>query len=151
MWHCGALRKGREEADSEIASIDPHQVHPATRHGVAPAMSPRLKGSYWGSDQEDTSHATKKLLGNVPEGMTPSKIRHRTNKREAIWTAREVIQHYTSSWKNEDISKPKKLEDGIEAPDEPNGYSDGSLKKPIGNHRAIWGHRSLVAEPQRGA
>ena len=54
MWHCEALRKERAEADNELASLDPHQVHPAIRHGVAPAMPARLKGSFWGTDLEDT-------------------------------------------------------------------------------------------------
>ena len=108
MWFCNALRKERGEADEELAAIDPGNLHPAIRHGIAPAMTSKLKGSFWGGDLEDMSKATKKLLGYVPEGLTPYKIRPLTNKCEAAWTAREVIQHYTSSWKNEDMSRPKK-------------------------------------------
>ena len=96
MWHCEALRTEREEADHALPSLDPHQLHPAIRHGVAPAMSARLNGSFWGTVLEDTSHANKKLLGNVPEGMTPSEIRHITDMCEASWTGKEVSQHYTS-------------------------------------------------------
>ena len=48
---------------------------------------------------------------------------------------------------------PKPLDKNIEAPTEPNGYSDGSLKNPIGNHWAIggigmwWPNRKIEEEP----
>ena len=95
----------------------------------------------------------KKLLGNVPEGMTPSKIRDIANRCEADWTAREVIQQFTSSWGYRSMPKPKQLEEHEEAPAEPNCYSDGSLKNPIGNHWAVggigvwWPTRSEEGEP----
>ena len=48
MWVCEALQKEREEADKELAALDPQHLHPAIRHGIAPAMSAKLKASYWG-------------------------------------------------------------------------------------------------------
>ena len=85
------------------------------------------------------SKCCMKLLGNVPEGLTPMSIRDEVNKCEAEWTAREVIQHYTSSWQYDNICKPERITEGEVAPGEPNGYSDGSHKNPIGNHWAIGG------------
>ena len=98
MWFCSALRKDREEADGELAKIEPKSLHPAIRHGIAPAMSGKLRGSFRGGDLEDMSNATKRLLGNVPEGMTPTKIKSIISKCRAEHTAREVIQHCASSW-----------------------------------------------------
>ena len=71
--------------------------------------------------------------------MTPSKIKDITDKREATWTARELIQHFTGSWGNQSTEKLKKLEERIDAPEAANCYSDGSLKILIGNPWAIRG------------
>ena len=153
MWFCKALEKEREEADKELAALDPNELHPAIRHGVAPAMSSKLKGAFWGGSLEGKDNATKKLLGYVPEGLTPFKIRSITDKCKAEWTAREVIQNYTGSWGDDEMEKPTKMEGGSRAPEAPNGYSDGSLKNPIGNHWAIggigvwWPNRSEESEP----
>ena len=60
-------------------------------------------------------------------------------KCEAEHTAREVTQHFTSSWGSQKMPMPKKLKEDEEAPKEINSYSDGSLKNPVGNHWAIGG------------
>ena len=54
-------------------------------------------------------------------------------------TAREIIQQVTSSWRSVIIDLRKSMVDHIIAPGKPNGYSDGSLKNPVGNHWAIVG------------
>ena len=147
MWYCKALEEERKEADKEIAALDPKELHPAVRHGVAPAMSSKLKGTFWGASTEGKNKDTKKLLGFVPEGMIPYKIRSITDQCKAEWTAREVIQNYTGSWGYDQMEKPRKVEEGRRAPEALNGYSDGSLTKsnrqPLG-HRRNWG---VVAEP----
>ena len=58
---------------------------------------------------------------------------------EAGHTAREVTQHYTNSWGSQKIPLPKQLDENVEAPNDINNYSDGSLKNPVGNHWAIGG------------
>ena len=99
------------------------------------------------------SSEEKKLLGYVPHGMTPSKIRSITDRCEAECTAREVMQHCTSSWGYKNIENPNALDKHVEAPSKPNGYSDGSLKNPVGNHWAIggigiwWPNRKNEEEP----
>ena len=94
-----------------------------------------------------------RMLGHVPDGLTPISIREEAKQHDARWTAREVIQRHTSSWEYDDIEKPKKVEEGKEAPENPNCYSDGSLKNPVGNHWAIgglglwWPERKEECEP----
>ena len=75
----------------------------------------------------------------MPEGLTPTKIRDIMGRCEPEHTAREIIQHYTSSWGSQKIPLPRKLEDNVVAPLDINNYSDGSLKNPVGNHWAIGG------------
>jgi hypothetical protein len=126
-------------ADKELATLNPQLLHPACKHGIAPAMSAKLKGTYWGSSVEGMTNSEKRLLGHVPEGLTPTKIRDIMGRCEPEHTAREIIQHYTSSWGSQKIPLPRKLEDNVVAPLDINNYSDGSLKNPVGNHWAIGG------------
>ena len=60
-----------------------------------------------------------KLLGNVPEGLTPMSMREELKKCGAEWTARDVIQYHTSSWQYDDICKPEKVKEGEKAPEDP--------------------------------
>ena len=136
---CEALRKEREDADKELAAINPNHLHPACKHGIAPAMTAKLKRTYWGGDVEGMTSREKRLLGFVPEGITPTNIRTIMDRCGADHTAREVTQHYTNSWGSQRIPLPKKLGEEVEAPKEINNYSDGSLKNPVGNHWAIGG------------
>ncbi len=139
IWLCEALKEDRDNADKELAALDPKHLHSSCRHGIAPVMSARLKGSYWGSNLEGMASSEKKLLGYVPEGLTPTRIREIMERCEAGHTAREVTQHYTSSWGSQKMPLPKKLDENAEAPFHINNDSDGSLKNPMGNHWAIGG------------
>ena len=98
FWTCSALKEDREEADKELAELNPRHLHPACRHGIAPAMSAKLKSSYWGSDVEGLTSKGKRLLGYVPDGLTPTRIRSIMEKCEVGHTAREVTPQFTSSW-----------------------------------------------------
>ncbi len=93
FWRCKELKEEREEADKELAQLDPEVLHPAIRHGIAPAMSAKLKATYWGGEITGMDKCCMKLLGNVPEGLTPLSIRDEVKTCEAEWTAREVIQN----------------------------------------------------------
>ena len=78
-------------------------------------MSAKLKASYWGSEVEGMCKESMKMIGDAPDCMTPSKIKDVTDKCEAEWTARECVQHFTSSWGNHSMEKPKQLEECFEA------------------------------------
>ena len=67
-------------------------------------------------------------------------------------TAREIITELTKSSNDDEMVKPR-IEQRVdeEAPEEPNAYSDGSLKHVNGLSWHLGGARDLVAEPQGGA
>ena len=52
IWTCEALKTDREEADKEIAAINPNFIHSACKHGIAPAMTAKLKSTYWGGSKK---------------------------------------------------------------------------------------------------
>ncbi len=95
LWICEALKKEREDADNELATINPNHLHPACKHGIAPAMTAKLKSTYWGGDVEGMTSREKRLLGFVPEGNTPTNIRTIMDRCGADHTAREVTVAYT--------------------------------------------------------
>ena len=50
MWECEELKEERRDADKDLAELDPEKLHPAIRHGIAPAMAAKLNATYWGGE-----------------------------------------------------------------------------------------------------
>ena len=53
LWTCKALDKEREEADGELAAINPETLPMAIKCGIAPAMKASTKRNYWGKKGHD--------------------------------------------------------------------------------------------------
>ena len=49
IWFCTCFREQRKQIFDELKiSFDPHELHPALRHGLAPSMAPFHNLSFWG-------------------------------------------------------------------------------------------------------
>ena len=59
FWKCKALESARQEADKDIAGINPEDLPNPVKQGIAPALSASSCGTYW--DQcERKAGATEK-------------------------------------------------------------------------------------------
>ena len=90
MWACEELEKDRKEVDEDLVAINPDILHAAIKHGVAPAMSAKMQATFWGGNTEGMEKCCMRMLGHVPEGLTPISIREEARKYDGRWTAREV-------------------------------------------------------------
>lgn len=52
FWVCLALAKAREEADNELAALDPEILPMPVRHGIAPAMTAKGCTTFWGTEDQ---------------------------------------------------------------------------------------------------
>ena len=151
-WTCEATKKEREQADEELASIDPCHIPDCVKIGIAPAMSACVKGTFWGGVMpDDVPIEHKKLCGMDSSREVPETIARHTDQLHGF-TAREVMQYLAEQghrdnarWEDEQVSE--------EPPAEPNVYTDGSLTNPdswcwqVGGLGVWWPDRQLQQEP----
>ena len=140
LWVCKGLEEERKEADKEIADLDAEALPAAIKQGVAPAMMCDITKPFWGGEpSKKDSRDAKKLCGCKPEKEVSKVMRKIIDKCGGGITAREVMQHVLAEEAGEDLPLPEKLQDQ-EPPENPNVYSDGSLKNPgVGPHWMVGG------------
>ena len=118
--------------------MNPEDIPPALRIGVAPAMSANPLGPYWGGDEpKGMNFKQKLLLGCTPELNIPHNIRKTMCNLETTMTAREYVQMFTAPEGYVVIQDPGKCQEM--APDRPNAYTDGSILNPRGLHLSVGG------------
>ena len=132
LWTCHALKEEREEADKELAEIDPRALPMSVKCGIAPAMRASTNASFWGKHGQQHMSQKKKLCGD--RGLKKAhcniaKAVHQLNEEGQECTAREVMQSMLEQRKgSEALPAPKKTTG--KPPARPNVYSDGSVHNP---------------------
>ena len=146
----------RKQVDERLAEADPEDFTPAMRVGVACAMNADIRKTYWGKAcQEEWNQQKRKDYGCVkPEQIINEDMKELGRNLDEMEgaqqiTAREIMKELTNTGDDDEIVKPK-IEQRVdeEAPEEPNAYSDGSLKNVIGPFCPLGG-RGVVAGKRR--
>jgi len=119
------------------------------KQGIAPAMACDITKTFWGGEPNlKDKYKTRKLCGCKPEKEVSKAMRSIINKCGKETTAREVMQSILADEAGEDLPLPERIEDEA-PPQEPNVYSDGSLKHPgVGPHwmiggMGVWWHKMV--------
>ena len=102
------LRPEREEADEEIASIDPRFSPAAVNHGIAPAMRADPSKPYWGDDEGkgEMDKGTMKLIGFHEEGKLKAIIKNFTKGIDNSYSARGIVKAMTVAKGCMDLPRP---------------------------------------------
>jgi len=123
----------------------------AIKQGIAPAMMCDITKPFWGGEASTKDNGdARKLCGCKPEKEVSKTMRKVIDKCGPDITAREVMQNILAEEAGEDLPLPERLPDQ-KPPEDPNVYSDGSLKNPgVGPHWMIGGIGGVVAGSQGG-
>ena len=65
FWSCEALTAAREEADKDLAELNPDTLPAPIKQGIAPALSANFCGAFWGEckSKENLSDKQWNLIG----------------------------------------------------------------------------------------
>ena len=133
MWKCI-----ERTHDIELAAINPDKLPPAIKIGVAPAMSANPSGPFWGGEEHQNMKFEQHiLLGCLPEVRIPQEIRRTMCGLDSEMTAREYVQMFMAPEGWIEMQHPTRCEQ--QAPEGPNGYTDGSMLNPKRLHWSIGG------------
>ena len=110
--------------------MDPELLHSAIKHGVAPAMKANPDGTFWGGTlpEDYKLKKNKTLCGHIEKWRLPHVVKMYAMRYDKTVAAREVIQAFTRNVDNEKLPLPDARPDDEEMPQEPNVYTNGSLK-----------------------
>ena len=159
-WTCKMLEQDRIKLDEELSKVDPKHLPNAIKIGVAPAMTIDPTKPFWGDcDQhdpktDDMPESTKKMVGCRTLAKMKYEIRpFFSEERDNNITARELMQQLTRTKVCHDVPLPEKISEGACLPEDPNVYSDGSVKNPRGLHWKVggvgvwWRNRCIERNP----
>ena len=111
FWVCPALAKAREEADKELAELDPKILPMPVRHGIAPAMTAKGSTTFWGTDEQEENTYNEKvfrMLGGCRPNEIKFEIKEEMQRLPIQITAREYVQHKVDAGSKEDLPTPEK-------------------------------------------
>ena len=64
IWHCPCMQTERQQLIDDFApGLNIDALHPALKHGIAPAMSPHHNLTFWGAHVDQENDITKTTLG----------------------------------------------------------------------------------------
>ena len=148
IWTCEILGYKLEEADHEIINLARQGKLPSSLLlGIPPAMDANFDNSFWGRTLDDFDDCQKPCVGQVlMESHACSNVRESVRQtleqNSQCLNARQVIQQLRgghTTFRMSDITPCQEA-----PPEEPNVYSDGSLKNPrnwywgMGGYGLVW-------------
>ena len=132
-----------------VSEANPDGFTPAMHQGIACALNADPTRTYWGYSLQDTWTEEKaKLYGCIQYGCLSPDVQNTVDNIRnpevmssgELLTAREVMENLTAKEEGVTHRMPKVISKPIgQAPEEPNAYSDGSLKNTKGVHWGIGG------------
>lgn len=130
LWECPYHDHLRRQTDPALALL-PHQALPeAIKIGIAPPMKGRWNDTYWGQDS-CIYGATKHLVGAEENDSDRYRTMTAVNTLTADQTYRQAcndLRTATHKISAQDVPGPQWTDDS--PPNEPNGFSDGSVLNP---------------------
>ena len=141
-WTCKALKEERNEADKDLANIDPEKLPMPIRHGIAPAMGAKGATTFWGTSEDNMgedqiTEEQMRMMGGCMENELEETIREEMQRFPIDITAREYIQFKADEKGKCNLPMPRN-EDEM-PPEEHNVHTDGSLHNPTSRHWQVGG------------